>query len=126
MRVEINTLRRTVCALVAGLLLFAGVGEAASAQRHRHKDNNNGRHLGWERGRHRGWARQDDNDRRRWRRRAHRRERREDRRALRRERRDDRRSLLWRNRARGNRVGHHGPAGRSYNRRYVRRSWRNR
>jgi hypothetical protein len=112
MRIQISTLRRTVCALFVALLMLAGVGEAAFAQRHEHRDNNNGRHLGWERGRHRGWTRNNNDDRRR-RRREFRRERREDRRAFRRDRREDRRSLLLRNRARGNRVG--------YNRRYVRR-----
>ncbi|HEX5708348.1 MAG TPA: hypothetical protein VFX96_13680 [Pyrinomonadaceae bacterium] len=124
MRVEISTLRRMVCALVVALMLFAGLGEAAFAQRHRHRDNNNGRHLGWERGRHRGWER--NNNHRRFRRRAFRRERRDDRRAFRRDRRDDRRYFARRNRARGDRVGYLGPPARAYNRRYVRRTWRNR
>ena len=123
MGVGINTLKRTICTLLVGLVLVAGLAVPAEAQR-RNRDgrgwsgrHDNGRHLGWTRGRHRGW-----DNRRRWngnnrRRREWRRERRDDRRDFRRHRTLQRRSW-WQNNNR-NRVSYIGPAVRS-NRRWNR------
>jgi hypothetical protein len=115
MRVEISTLRRTVCALLVGLLLWAGMGDVAFAHKGRQGRGDRGRHTGWTRGRHVGWARH-HNDDRRLRRRAFQRRFRDERRALRRQRLAERRALL-RNRARGDRVAFIGPPVRVFNRR---------
>lgn len=101
MRFGFDTLKRTICALLVGLVLVAGAAVPAEAQR-RGRDgrwwdgrHDNGRHLGWTRGRHRGWSNRDrDDDDRRRRRRAIRRARREDRREWRQDRREWRRQ--WR------------------------------
>ena len=118
MRFGISTLRRIVCALIVGLMLFVGSVLPTEAQRRHGRGrpgvdrHDRGRHRGWTRGRHRGWSHSrhrgvrrdfDDLDDRRLRRRA-----------LRRDRRLQRRT--YRTRTRGDRVFLIGPPVRELNR----------
>ena len=101
----ISTLKRTISALVVGLLLFVGMIVPTEAQKRHGKRfdrDDRGRHLGWTRGRHLGRRNRDANRDRRLRRRELSRHWRDERRALRLHQRDERRTL--RNSAVGDRV----------------------
>lgn len=127
MKFGISTLKRTISALLVGLVLLAGMVVPAEAQRRHGRwagRHDNGRHLGWTRGRHLGWRNRRSDNEDRFRRRSIRRHRKDERRALRRHQREERRG--FRNRAHGDRVAFIGPPVRVSNRRqrFERRQFR--
>ena len=72
MRFCFDTLKRTISALLMGVVLFAGMAISTGAKdRHgrQWERRDNGRHLGWTRGRRNGWRNRDRSDRRDFRRR---------------------------------------------------------